>query len=460
MSAHSFDAISPIDGRYSQQTLALSSYFSEGALIKLRAEIEIRWLLQLLEQPAVANRLKVCDNDKHKLLGLLQRLDHDFVVAVKKYESVTNHDVKAVEYQLRELCSSVGIGNGMQSYIHFACTSEDINNLAYGLMLDRAMKKVLLPEWQKVQTQLAAFAASLAKLPMLARTHGQPATPTTLGKEFAVFHWRFGRKLKALSQLKFLGKCNGATGNFNAHCIAFPEIDWLAFSQRFVESLGLEFNPLTTQIENHDAMVEWSQANSHLNAMAIGLCRDIWSYVSIGYFRQKTKAGEVGSSTMPHKVNPIDFENAEGNFGLANALFGHFAEKLPISRWQRDLSDSTVQRAVGTAAAHAFLALKSLQKGLSKLEVSEERLLHDLNNSWEVLGEAVQTVMRRNGCLDAYEQLKEATRGRMLTESSYRQLLSELAFLGDDDRRQLLALRPENYLGLAAQLAHLAESQL
>lgn len=458
MSTQSFEAITPIDGRYQRQIGELKDFFSEGALIKARAEVEIRWLLHMLEEPKVLAKLKVSDGIKDKVRGLLQRLDTDFVMAVKKHEAVTNHDVKAVEYQLRELCQAAGLGVDLQAYLHFACTSEDINNLAYGLLLDRCNQSVLMPEWQKVQTMLAAFAETFAKLPMLSRTHGQPATPTTLGKEFAVFHWRFARKIALLKRQKFLGKCNGATGNFNAHVVAFPDVNWPAFSKSFVQSLGLAFNPLTTQIENHDSMVEWSQTLAHLNTIAIGLCRDIWSYISIGYFKQKVKAGEVGSSTMPHKVNPIDFENAEGNFGLANALLSHFAEKLPISRWQRDLSDSTVQRALGTATAHALLALKSLQKGLGKLEVAPDRLQQDLNGAWEVLAEAVQTVMRRNGCLDAYEQLKTATRGQGLTEASYLQLVAQLSHLTEQDRKDLRALRPETYLGVAAQLVHAAEA--
>ncbi len=448
----SLTALSPLDGRYAARVEPLRPIFSEFGLMHARVQVEIAWLLALANEPAIAEVPALSDDAQ----GFLQAIADDFSPAdgerIKAIEATTNHDVKAVEYFLKERLADHAELGALKEFVHFACTSEDINNLAYGLMLHRARAQVLLPNLDRVIARLRALAHTHADLPMLSRTHGQTASPTTLGKEFANVVVRLERQRRQIANVELSGKINGAVGNFNAHLASYPNVNWLVLARRFVERLGLVFSPYTTQIEPHDCIAEIGDATARANTILIDLCRDVWGYVSLGYFRQKLKEGEVGSSTMPHKVNPIDFENAEGNFGLANALFGHFSAKLPISRWQRDLTDSTVLRALGTAFGHALIALESLHKGLGKLEVNPQRLADDLDAAWEVLAEAVQTVMRRHGLPNPYEQLKALTRGHGITRESMQAFIASLE-LPDEARQRLLELTPATYIGMAQVLA-------
>jgi len=452
MPSHALTALSPLDGRYASKVEALRPIFSEFGLMHRRVQVEIEWLLALAAEPKIA---ELPPFDAAQIATLKAIADH-FSVAdgerIKAIEATTNHDVKAVEYFIKE---KIGADAGLaqaKEFVHFACTSEDINNLSYALMLRDARQQVLLPQLDAVVARLRELAHTNAALPLLSRTHGQTASPSTLGKEVANVVARLERQRKQLVAVEISGKINGAVGNYNAHVITYPELDWQGFSQRFVESLGLDYNAYTTQIEPHDNVAEYCDAVRRANTILIDLARDIWGYISLGYFKQTLKAGEVGSSTMPHKVNPIDFENAEGNFGVANALLGHFAEKLPISRWQRDLTDSTVLRALGTAFGHTLVALESLKKGLGKLNVNAERIAADLDASWEVLAEAVQTVMRRYGLPEPYEQLKALTRGHGITQESMREFIGGLD-LPADAKQRLLALTPGSYVGLAEMLA-------
>lgn len=452
MSSHALTALSPLDGRYASKVEALRPIFSEFGLMHRRVQVEIAWLLALAAEPKIAELQPFHASQ----VATLKAIADDFSEAdgerIKAIEATTNHDVKAVEYFIKE---KIGADAGLaqaKEFVHFACTSEDINNLSYALMLRDARSQVLLPQLDAVIAKLREIAHANAALPLLSRTHGQTASPSTLGKEIANVVARLERQRKQLAAVEISGKINGAVGNYNAHAITYPEVDWRAFSQRFVESLGLDFNAYTTQIEPHDGVAEYCDAVRRANIILIDLARDIWGYISLGYFKQTLKAGEVGSSTMPHKVNPIDFENAEGNFGLANALLGHFAEKLPISRWQRDLTDSTVLRALGTAFGHTLVALESLKKGLGKLTVNADRIAADLDNSWEVLAEAVQTVMRRYGLPQPYEQLKALTRGHGITKDSMREFIGGLD-LPAEAKQRLLALTPGGYIGLAEGLA-------
>jgi adenylosuccinate lyase len=452
MSTHALTALSPLDGRYAGKVESLRPIFSEFGLMHRRVQVEIEWLLALAAEGAIVE-LPPFSGDQ---VDQLRAIADGFSVAdgerVKAIEATTNHDVKAIEYFIKERIGADPALAQAKEFVHFACTSEDINNLSYALMLRDAREGVLLPMFDRIISRLREMAHANAGLPMLSRTHGQTASPSTLGKELANVVARLERQRAQLAQLAIPGKINGAVGNYNAHAITYPELDWRAFSRRFVESLGLDYNAYTTQIEPHDGVAEYCDAVRRANIILIDLARDIWGYISLGYFKQALKAGEVGSSTMPHKVNPIDFENAEGNFGLANALLGHFAEKLPISRWQRDLTDSTVLRALGTAFGHTLVALESLQKGLGKLTVNAERLAADLDASWEVLAEAVQTVMRRYGLPEPYEQLKALTRGQGITRESMRSFIEGLA-LPADARQRLLDLTPGGYVGLAESLA-------
>ena len=452
MSSDALTALSPLDGRYAGKVAALRPIFSEFGLMHRRVQVEIEWLLTLAAEPTIAELPAFATAQ----VATLKAIAADFSVEdgkrIKAIEATTNHDVKAVEYFIKERIGSDATLAQAKEFVHFACTSEDINNLSYALMLRDARAQVLLPMFDAVIARLRALAHAHAALPMLARTHGQTASPTTLGKEIANVVARLERQRQQLAAVEISGKINGAVGNYNAHAITYPEVDWSAFSKRFVSSLGLGHNAWTTQIEPHDGIAEYCDAVRRANIVLIDLARDLWGYISLGYFRQTLKAGEVGSSTMPHKVNPIDFENAEGNFGVANALLGHFAEKLPISRWQRDLTDSTVLRALGTAFGHTLVALESLQKGLGKLTVNADRLAADLDASWEVLAEAVQTVMRRYGLPEPYEQLKALTRGQGITQESMRAFISGLA-LPPDAKRRLLELTPGSYIGLAESLA-------
>ena len=446
-------ALSPLDGRYQAQADPLRAHFSEAALIRGRVRVELAWLAALAAEPAIA---EVPAFDAATLAAIdaaLASFSTADAARVKAIERTTNHDVKAVEYWLKERLASSPEIVRVAEFVHFACTSEDINNLAYGIALEEARRNTLLPLLESVAADLRALAHAHADVPMLARTHGQPATPTTLGKEFANVYARLERQIAALARLPIKGKLNGAVGNYNAHAIAYPDVEWEKVAARTVASLGLEFNPYTTQIEPHDGIAEYCDALARANSILIDLDRDIWSYVSLGYFRQRMREGEVGSSTMPHKVNPIDFENSEGNLGFANALLRHLAEKLPISRWQRDLTDSTVLRNLGVAFGHAMLGWTALRQGLAKLDVDENRIAADLDSNWEVLAEAIQTIMRRYGLPEPYEQLKALTRGKTgMTRESLRAFIAGLA-LPADAKSRLLALTPATYVGLAARLA-------
>jgi adenylosuccinate lyase len=452
MSTHALTALSPLDGRYTGKVEALRPIFSEFGLMHRRVQVEIAWLLALAADPKIAELTAFSASQIDTLKAIAENFSVADGARIKAIEATTNHDVKAVEYFIKErIGADAGLAQAKE-FVHFACTSEDINNLSYALMLRDAREQVLLPMFDAVIAQLRTLAHANAALPMLSRTHGQTASPSTLGKEIANVVARLERQRKQLAAVEISGKINGAVGNYNAHAITYPEVDWRGFSQRFVESLGLGYNAYTTQIEPHDGVAEYCDAVRRANIILIDLARDIWGYISLGYFKQSLQAGEVGSSTMPHKVNPIDFENAEGNFGLANALLGHFAEKLPISRWQRDLTDSTVLRALGTAFGHTVVALESLKKGLGKLNVNAERLGADLDASWEVLAEAVQTVMRRYGLPEPYEQLKALTRGQGITRESMRSFIGGLD-LPADAKQRLLELTPGGYTGLAESLA-------
>ena len=452
MSNHALTALSPLDGRYAGKAEPLRPIFSEFGLMHRRVHVEIEWLLALAAEPGVAELPPFTETQVKQLHTIADGFGIEDGARIKAIEATTNHDVKAVEYFIKERIGSDPALAQAREFVHFACTSEDINNLSYALMLRDARAQVLLPAFDAIIARLRELAHANAALPMLSRTHGQTASPSTLGKELANVVARLERQRRQLAALEIPGKINGAVGNYNAHAVTYPEIDWRAFSQRFVESLGLDWNPYTTQIEPHDGVAEYCDAVRRANTILIDLARDVWGYISLGYFKQKLKEGEVGSSTMPHKVNPIDFENAEGNFGLANALLGHFAEKLPISRWQRDLTDSTVLRALGTAFGHTLVALESLQKGLGKLTVNAERLAADLDASWEVLAEAVQTVMRRYGLPQPYEQLKALTRGQGITRESMREFIGKLE-LPAEAKQRLLDLTPGGYVGLAEGLA-------
>ena len=447
-------ALSPLDGRYHGKVEALRPYFSEYALIRHRVQIEIEWFKALSQEPAISEVPSFCAGTIAQLNNLAVNFSAADAEAVKIIEGRTNHDVKAIEYWLKECLTENTEVTGAVEFIHFACTSEDINNLSHGLMLMRSRDQVLLPALKNIIARLSEMAHQLAAVPMLARTHGQPATPTTLGKELANFVHRLQRGSERLAAIVILGKINGAVGNYNAHLAAYPNFDWERFAQIFVEKLGLEFNPYTTQIEPHDAIAELLDAYARINTVLLDLDRDLWGYISLGYFKQKTKAGEIGSSTMPHKVNPIDFENSEGNLGIAHALLRHLSEKLPVSRWQRDLTDSTVLRNLGVALGHTLLAYDSCSKGLSKLEANPERLTADLENAWEVLAEPIQTVMRRYGVSNPYEQLKELTRGKGgITKEVLHKFIVSLA-LPETEKIRLLKMTPQNYIGKAVELAH------
>ena len=449
---HALLALSPLDGRYVARMESLRPIFSEFGLMQRRIHVEVQWLLALAAEPGITEVPVLSERASNALLAIATDFSESDGERIKSIERTTNHDVKAIEYFIKECIADDAELGAAKEFVHFACTSEDINNLAYALMLRDARKDVLLPALDGVIASLRELAHAQAAQPMLSRTHGQTASPTTLGKEIANVVARLRRQRAQIANVDLTGKINGAVGNYNAHVIAYPEIDWPAFAQRFVQSLGIAFNPYTTQIEPHDCIAEIGDATRRANTILVDLSRDIWGYISLGYFGQQLKDGEIGSSTMPHKVNPIDFENAEGNFGLANALFEHFSAKLPISRWQRDLTDSTVLRALGTAFGHTQVALDSLAKGLSKLTVNSHRLDADLDAAWEVLAEAVQTVMRRHGLPNPYEQLKALTRGHGITEQSMRKFIQALD-LPDADKQSLLALTPATYIGLAEQLA-------
>ena len=446
-------AISPADGRYAGKVDGLRDTLSEYGLIRFRVLVEIRWLQRLADEAEIAELEPVSSVMKDMLNGIVDNFSTDDAERVKAIEATTNHDVKAVEYFIRERLGSGPETGPLKDFLHFACTSEDINNLSYALMLRSARGDVLQPAMRSLRIPLSNLAKQHAAVPMLSRTHGQTASPTTVGKEMMNVVHRLRRAEHALMAVPILGKFNGAVGNFNAHLIAYPDADWPAISRRFVESLGLEANTHTTQIEPHDWTAEYAHALIRYNNVLLDFCRDVWGYISLGYFRQKLNKDEVGSSTMPHKVNPIDFENAEGNLGMSTALLGHFAEKLPLSRWQRDLTDSTVQRNFGVALGYTLIALQSAQKGIGKLELNRPAIDADVNEAWEVLGEAVQTVMRRYGIPEPYEKLKSLTRGREVDRTTLTEFVGTLD-IPDDEKQRLLALTPASYLGLAAELAN------
>ena len=453
MELNALTALSPLDGRYGSKTAALRDFFSEYALIKYRVIVEIEWLKALAAEPAIVE----VPAFSAEAIALLDGIADTFSVAdaerVKAIEATTNHDVKAVEYFLKEKTKASPEIAAVSEFIHFACTSEDINNLSHALMLKGARDAVLLPALEKVIARLTDLAHELAELPMLSRTHGQPASPTTVGKELANVVYRLRRTWDAIGAVELMGKINGAVGNYNAHLSAYPELDWEGFAREFVMHLGLTFNPYTIQIEPHDAMAELYDAIARTNTILIDLNRDVWGYISVGYFKQKVKAGEVGSSTMPHKVNPIDFENSEGNLGLANAMLRHLAEKLPISRWQRDLTDSTVLRNMGVGFGYSLLAYESCLRGLGKLESNPAALASDLDANWEVLAEPIQTVMRRYGVANPYEQLKELTRGKAgMTRETLHAFIDGLA-IPDAEKARLKLMTPGTYTGMAAELA-------
>ena len=444
-------ALSPLDGRYHSKVASLRSIFSEFGLIRRRVQVEVAWLKALSESTKIPEVLALSAQAAGFLDELVETFSEQDAAEVKEIEATTNHDVKAVEYFLKSKVEGSDELSAMSEFIHFGCTSEDINNLSHALML-RDGHIVLSQQFQTVSDLLIDLAHQHADQPMLSRTHGQAATPTTLGKELANVVARLRRQHGRLNAIRPLGKMNGAVGNFNAHSIAYPDVDWVQLSHDFVESLGIEWNPYTTQIEPHDYMAEYFDAMARMNQILVDFARDIWAYISLGYFKQRVIEGEVGSSTMPHKVNPIDFENAEGNFGLANALLKHLAEKLPVSRWQRDLTDSTVLRNMGVATGYTLLALVSLERGIGKLEVSPEPIEADLDGAWEVLGEAVQTVMRRYGVPEPYEKLKALTRGQRLDPEGLKIFILSLD-IPHDAQQQLLALTPRDYTGRAAALA-------
>ena len=451
MSPTPLTALSPLDGRYHGKVDPLRDIFSEFGLIHRRVQVEVAWLKALSECADIVE-VPVFSSESVNLLDrIVSAFDETQAEAVKAIEATTNHDVKAVEYFLKEALTGDAELNAVSEFVHFGCTSEDINNLAHALMI-RDGHRVLVKHYEAIRDALAGLAEAHAEQPMLSRTHGQAATPTTLGKELANFVMRLNRQLAAANAIQPMGKMNGAVGNYNAHLVAYPHVDWPALSERFVSGLGIEWNPYTTQIEPHDYLAEYFDAIARLNQILVDFSRDIWSYISLGYFKQRMVEGEVGSSTMPHKVNPIDFENAEGNFGLANALLNHLSQKLPVSRWQRDLTDSTVLRNMGVALGYSQLALVSLSRGIEKLEVAPDPIADDLVAAWEVLGEAVQTVMRRHGVPEPYEKLKSLTRGQRLEADTLKSFILALE-IPDDAKERLMSLTPDTYLGYAAVLA-------
>ena len=451
MTFDNLTSISPIDGRYSDKTSPLKPIFSEFGLIKYRLLVEVRWLEAMSNNPNISEVPTFSPKSNAALLAIADNFSLDDAKSIKEIERTTNHDVKAVEYFLKEKVSLIPELQKVSEFIHFACTSEDINNLSHALMLENG-RLVLLKEMRGTLGLMTKLAKDNAEVVMLSRTHGQTASPTTLGKEMANFSYRLSRQIDQLSEVKIMGKFNGAVGNFNAHLSSYPEIDWQSVSKDFIENLGINYAPYSSQIESHDYIAEYYHALNRFNTILIDFCRDIWGYISLGYFTQKTIEGEIGSSTMPHKVNPIDFENAEGNLGLAIAIGDHFATKLPISRWQRDLTDSTVLRNLGVSCAHSLISYASICKGIGKLEINERKLTEDLNKAWEVLAEPIQTVMRRYGVENPYEKLKALTRGKQIDSKIIEDFINTLE-IPAEAKAELLKLTPMNYIGDAIKLA-------
>lgn len=451
MELSSLTAVSPIDGRYGDKVSALRAIFSEFGLLKFRVQVEVRWL-QKLASCAEIQEVPAFDADANAFLDdIVAHFSEQDAARIKTIERTTNHDVKAVEYFLKEKVAAVPGLHAVNEFIHFACTSEDINNLSHALMLETARREVLLPYWRQVIDAVKTLAHQYRDIPLLSRTHGQPATPSTIGKEFANVAYRMERQFRQLQQVEILGKINGAVGNYNAHLAAYPEVDWHAFSESFVTALGITWNPYTTQIEPHDYIAELFDCVARFNTILIDFDRDVWGYIALSHFRQKTVAGEIGSSTMPHKVNPIDFENSEGNLGLANAVMAHLASKLPVSRWQRDLTDSTVLRNLGVGVGYALIAYQATLKGIGKLEVNRDHLLDELDHNWEVLAEPIQTVMRRYGIEKPYEKLKELTRGKRIDAAGMQAFIDGLA-LPEEEKTRLKALTPASYIGRAVAM--------
>lgn len=451
MQFNALTALSPLDGRYQSKTDALRSIFSEFGLLRFRVTVEVRWLQKLAENSAISEIPLLSKKAIDYLNDIIANFDVQDAQRIKEIEATTNHDVKAVEYFLKEKCQSLPELAAISEFIHFACTSEDINNLSHALMLKTAREEVILPEWKKIIAEISRLAETYKTIPLLSRTHGQPASPTTVGKEMVNVAYRLQRQYQQLQKVEILGKINGAVGNYNAHLSAYPNLDWHLFSQQFVESLGIDWNPYTTQIEPHDYIAEYFDCVMRFNTIIIDFDRDIWGYIALNHFKQKTIAGEIGSSTMPHKVNPIDFENSEGNLGVANAVMAHLAQKLPISRWQRDLTDSTVLRNLGVGLGYSLIAYASTLKGISKLEVNEDHLRAELDQNWEVLAEPIQTVMRRYGIEKPYEKLKELTRGKRVDQQTMQQFIDSLD-IPEDEKTRLKELTPATYIGAAIQL--------
>ena len=451
MTFDNLTSISPIDGRYSDKTSPLKAIFSEFGLIKYRLLVEVRWLEAMSNNQLISEVPKFSPQSNAALLAIADNFSLEDAKSIKEIERTTNHDVKAVEYFLKEKVSSIPELQKVSEFIHFACTSEDINNLSHALMLENG-RLVLLDEMNATLSLITKLAKDNAEVAMLSRTHGQTASPTTLGKEMANFSYRLSRQIDQLSAVQIMGKFNGAVGNFNAHVSAYPEIDWQNVSKDFIEKLGINFAPYSSQIESHDYIAEYFHALNRFNTILIDFCRDIWGYISLGYFTQKTIEGEIGSSTMPHKVNPIDFENAEGNLGLAIAVGDHFATKLPISRWQRDLTDSTVLRNLGVSCAHSLISYASISKGIGKLEINESKITEDLDKAWEVLAEPIQTVMRRYGVENPYEKLKDLTRGKQIDSKIIDDFINTLE-IPAEAKEELRKLTPMNYIGNAINLA-------
>jgi adenylosuccinate lyase len=454
MTHFTIKAVTPVDGRYHSKTKDLQDIFSEYGLIKNRLFVELRWLIKLSQEVKIKELEELNADEISWLMNIYDKFDEEDADRVKNIENTTNHDVKAVEYFIKEKLAQHPVLAKASEFTHFSCTSEDINNLSYALMLSSGRDMILIPQLYQLTDDLSRMALQYKDVAMMARTHGQPATPTTVGKEFANVVYRLQRQLLQLEKVDILGKINGAVGNYNAHKVAYPDVEWMTLARDFVEELHIDFNPYTTQIEPHDYIAELFHVLIRTNVILIDLCRDIWGYISLNFFKQKVIAGEVGSSTMPHKVNPIDFENAEGNLGLANALFQHMAEKLPISRFQRDLTDSTVLRSMGTAFGHCMIAWASLEKGLSKLEINQQAMLDDLDNNWSLLAEPIQTVMRRYGVENAYEKLKELTRGTQMDQKTIQDFIQKLS-IPDNAKNDLLALTPANYIGYAVEQTEL-----
>lgn len=453
MQLNALTALSPIDGRYQDKVSPLRAIFSEFGLLKFRVEVEVRWLQALAAHADITEVPPLSETANDYLNQIVANFSLEDAERIKTIERTTNHDVKAVEYFLKEKSEALAELTAVSEFIHFACTSEDINNTSHALMLKTARAEVLLPEWQKLISAIDELAERYKAIPLLSRTHGQPATPTTVGKEMANVVYRLKRQYKQLEKLDILAKINGAVGNYNAHLSAYPNIDWHAFSQTFIENLGVTWNPYTTQIEPHDYIAEFFDCVARFNTILIDFNRDMWGYIALNHFKQRTVAGEIGSSTMPHKVNPIDFENSEGNLGLANAVMNHLGAKLPISRWQRDLTDSTVLRNLGVGLGYALIAYASTLKGISKLEVNEPHLLEELNQNWEVLAEPIQTVMRRYGIEKPYEKLKELTRGKRVDEQAMHQFIDGLT-LPPAEKDRLKQMTPASYIGYAVELVN------